>query len=113
MESLNGRVVCITSPSGIGTLLARRFADEGARIVISAPDLEELQRVHEELERRGVDVFAFPCDATDEGSVRELVDMAVLWCGRVDVLIMNASSDGELGRTIVQILDPPYEHRIS
>jgi len=111
MESLTGRVVCITSPSGIG--LARSFADAGARIVISAPDVDELQRMHGELEKHGVDVFAFPCDATDEGSVRELVDMAVLWCGRVDVLVVNDSANDAPERTVVRILEPPYERKSS
>jgi NAD(P)-dependent dehydrogenase (short-subunit alcohol dehydrogenase family) len=108
MESLSGRVVCITSPSGIGTLLARRFAEDGAQIVISAPDVAELERMHGDLAKQGVDVLAYPCDATNGESVQELVDMAVLWCGRLDVLVMNAPSDEGVQKTVLHILEPPF-----
>ncbi len=108
MESLRGRVVCITSVKGIHPLIARHFAAQGARIVISAPDVDALERLHGDLVKEGVDVLAFPCDATDEASVRELVEMAMLWCGRVDALVVNGSTDEALRSTLVHSLGLPH-----
>lgn len=65
---LAGRTVVITGGSrGLGLLLARRFADKGARLVILARNQGELGRARIELEARGAEVLALPCDVGDEG----------------------------------------------
>ncbi|MBA3785435.1 MAG: SDR family NAD(P)-dependent oxidoreductase, partial [Acidobacteria bacterium] len=57
------KVVLITGGSrGLGLVLARRLADEGARIAICARNSEELKRAKEDLENRGAEVFEFVCD---------------------------------------------------
>jgi NAD(P)-dependent dehydrogenase (short-subunit alcohol dehydrogenase family) len=86
-----GKTVLITGGSrGLGLVLARGFAAEGANVAVCARDPRELERARADLEARGARVFAFPCDVTDRAQVRELVDVVTRHFGRVDVLVNNA-----------------------
>lgn len=88
---LEGRVVLVTGASrGLGFLLARRFADEGAKLVICARDPDELSRALDDLEERGAEVLAVPCDVTSQAEVEEMVALATERFGHVDVLVNNA-----------------------
>jgi NAD(P)-dependent dehydrogenase (short-subunit alcohol dehydrogenase family) len=89
---LRGRVVLITGGSrGLGLVLARELAREGCRLAICARDELELEKAREELEARGAEVLALPCDVADRAQVEELVTRATGHFGRVDVLVNNAS----------------------
>ncbi|MCA1617930.1 MAG: SDR family NAD(P)-dependent oxidoreductase [Acidobacteria bacterium] len=86
-----GKTVLITGGSrGLGLVLARGFASEGARVAVCARDPRELERARADLARRGADAFAFPCDVSDRAQVKELVDVVTHHFGRVDVLVNNA-----------------------
>lgn len=86
-----GKTVLITGGSrGLGLVLARGFAAEGARVAVCARDPKELERARADLASRGADAFAFPCDVTDRAQVRELVEVVTRHFGRVDVLVNNA-----------------------
>jgi NAD(P)-dependent dehydrogenase (short-subunit alcohol dehydrogenase family) len=90
--SLREKVVVITGSSrGLGLLLARVFADEGCKIVICARDPVELERARLNLEERGVEVLAVPCDVTDRREVESLVERTIARFGGLDVLVNNAS----------------------
>src|SRR5438874_6865594 len=83
-----GKVVVITGGSrGLGLLLARRFADEGARLVIASRDEEELRAAEADLRRRGAtDVKATTCNVRIREDVESLIRTAVETFGTVDVL---------------------------
>ena len=86
-----GKVVLITGGSrGLGLVLARELAREGARLCLCARDPVELERARLDLAARGAEVHAFPCDVTDRAQVAEWVRVAHDHYGRVDVLINNA-----------------------
>src|ERR671933_1496025 len=88
---LQGKTALITGGSrGLGLALAREFAAEGARVVITARDEAELDRARQDLEGRGAQVLAVPADITDRAQVDELVRAAVARFGSVDVLVNNA-----------------------
>ncbi len=88
-----GRTVLITGGSrGLGLLLARRFADERARVVICARDPGELERAAEDLRRRGAEVLSVQCDVTRPEELRELVVLATGRFGGIDVLVNNAGT---------------------
>jgi NAD(P)-dependent dehydrogenase (short-subunit alcohol dehydrogenase family) len=90
-ETLAGKVVLITGGSrGLGHLLARLAAAEGARVVICARDPIELERARLNLKDRGAEVLALPCDVTDPLQLQELVAEAVRQFGGIDVLVNNA-----------------------
>jgi NAD(P)-dependent dehydrogenase (short-subunit alcohol dehydrogenase family) len=89
--SFEDRVVVITGGSrGLGLVLARQFAAEGARVVLLARDLGELERAREDLEARGAQVLTIRCDVRRRADVRAAVDLIVdRWRG-IDVLVNNA-----------------------
>ena len=88
---LRGKTVLITGGSrGLGLVMAREFAREGARLVICARDAAELERARMDLSGRGADVLAIPCNVTDRWQVNEMVIMARQRFGRIDVLVNNA-----------------------
>src|SRR5215470_6912779 len=74
--SFEGRVVVMTGGSrGLGLVMARTLADEGARLVLLARDMGELERARQELEARaGVGVMTLRCDVRRRGDVRAAVD---------------------------------------
>jgi NAD(P)-dependent dehydrogenase (short-subunit alcohol dehydrogenase family) len=88
---LRGKVVLITGGGrGLGLTLAREFARQGARVVICARDPDELERARQDLERRGAEVLAIPCDVTEQTQVHAMARIVEERWGRVDVLVNNA-----------------------
>jgi NAD(P)-dependent dehydrogenase (short-subunit alcohol dehydrogenase family) len=88
---LQGRTVLITGGSrGLGLVLAREFAREGARIAICARDPDELSRAETELKEHGAQVMAVVCDVTSQESVEQAVQSVGDVFGPVDVLVNNA-----------------------
>lgn len=86
-----GRTVAITGGSrGLGLVLARMFAAEGAKLAICARDQEELQVAEKELRARGAAVFAQVCDLEDREQIKNFFRAVESEYGRIDVLINNA-----------------------
>ena len=100
--SFEGRVVVLTGGSrGLGLVMARMLVDEGARVVLLARDMGELQRAREELEARGTgEVMTLRCDVRRRADVRAAVDTVLDRWRAIDVLINNAG--------IIQV--GPLEH---
>jgi short-subunit dehydrogenase len=87
----DNRLVAITGGSrGLGLLLARQLADEGASLVICARDDEELAHAESELRGRAPFVAAFACDLTKPEEITRLFDRIRREVGSVDVLVNNA-----------------------
>lgn len=88
---IQGRVVVITGASGgIGAELARAFAREGARIVLSARNVAVLEVLATELRAGGTETMVVPSDVTSAGDMQKLVREAVTSYGTVDILVCNA-----------------------
>lgn len=86
-----GRNVVITGGSrGLGLVLARQLAQQGARLCLLARDVEELQRARGQLVPYGGDVMTLRCDVRRRADVRAAVDRILERWSAVDVLINNA-----------------------
>ncbi|MGX5717426.1 bifunctional aldolase/short-chain dehydrogenase [Arthrobacter sp. MAHUQ-56] len=84
------RIALVTgAASGIGKAIATRLAAEGACVVIADLNLENAQKVAEEL--GGPDVaVGVQADVTNEAQVAAAIDAAVLAFGGVDLVVNNA-----------------------
>ena len=95
MGRLDGKVCVITGAgSGIGQASARRFAQEGARVVVADIDLEAATATVEEIARSGGDSVAERVDVTDEAQTVALAGRVVDRFERIDVLFNNAGIGG-------------------
>ncbi|WP_410654640.1 SDR family oxidoreductase [Amycolatopsis sp. lyj-112] len=101
---LRDKVVVVTAAAGtgIGSAVAKRAIEEGARVVLS--DWHE-RRLAEKAAELG-DVHAIPCDVTREDQVQALIDGTVARHGRIDVLINNAGLGGT--KSIVDMTDEEW-----
>jgi short-subunit dehydrogenase len=89
--SFQDKVVLITGGSrGLGLILARQLADEGARLAICARNAEELAVAKEDLQNRGAEVFTAACDVRNQSEVNNLIDAVCNYYGHIDVLVNNA-----------------------
>ena len=91
MRRLSGRTAVVTGAgSGNGRAMALRFASEGARVVVA--DIrddwgnETVAMIH----RDGEAASYKHTDVTDSAAVDALVDHALTWGGRLDIMVNNA-----------------------
>jgi NAD(P)-dependent dehydrogenase (short-subunit alcohol dehydrogenase family) len=85
-------VVIVTGGgSGIGFACAKRFAEEGARVVLAERSPEKAEARVGELKAAGAaDVWVAACDVSDEAQVVAACDGAEQRWGRLDVVVNNA-----------------------
>ena len=90
---LNGETALITgSTSGLGREIARLFAREGARVVVTGRDHERGAAVVTDIEAEGGTGSFVAGDLADEAIAAELVAHAVAQFGSLTVLVNNAVS---------------------
>ncbi len=98
-KRLDGRIALITGASrGIGAAVARRFADEGARLVLTARNAAALEEIDDEVRRlSGERATLVPLDLTDYDGIDRLGAAIFERFKRLDVLVGNAGQLGVLG----------------
>ena len=100
MNRLVDKVATITGAGqGIGMGIARRFASEGAAVVIAELNAETGQQTAREIEADfGVKAPFVQTDVSSKESVLAMVDYAITEFGRVDILVNNAWGGGTFSR---------------
>jgi 3-oxoacyl-[acyl-carrier protein] reductase len=85
------KVVAITGGGmGIGRTYGRRFAAEGAAVVVADLDGEVAAHEAEQLEALGHRAIAVTMDVTDDDGAAGMVDAATNAFGGIDILVNNA-----------------------
>src|ERR1041385_2570955 len=86
------RVAIVTGgASGIGLATAKRFANEGARVVIADLHVDKAEAAANELRRGGApDALGFACNVAEESQVEAAVAQTISKFGRLDVIVNNA-----------------------
>ncbi|MCB0567818.1 MAG: SDR family NAD(P)-dependent oxidoreductase, partial [Phaeodactylibacter sp.] len=86
----SNQVVWITgASSGIGEHLAYAFANQGARLILSSRNEQELQRVKQNCPE-AAEVMVLPMDVTDYAGMPALVQRALSRFETIHILINNA-----------------------
>ncbi len=104
-QQLSGRTAIVTgASSGIGYATAKRFAREGAKIVVAARRRPELDALVADIRNDGGEAVAIAGDVRDETYARALVNVAVDEFGGLDVAFNNAGTLGQLGSAAAMTL---------
>lgn len=109
-KRFEGKVVVITgAASGIGAATAKRFAMEGAKLVLGDINETGLNATAESLRETGREIVAQMTDVSRVEDVERLIALAVERFGRLDVLVSNAGI-GSFGH--VTELTPEHWRRV-
>ena len=92
--SLAGRGAVVTGGGrGIGAAVARALAGDGARVLIAARHIDEVEAVAVELRRAGHEAWAAHCDVTNAGQVAALAHYGPeIASAAADILVNNAGT---------------------
>ena len=89
---LKDKVCVITGAAqGIGEACAMRFANEGAKVVVSDVQIEKGEAVAKAIRNAGVEAIFFACDVSQKSDCVDLIQAAVDAFGSVDVHLSNAA----------------------
>lgn len=89
--TLNESVAVVTGAGrGLGAAMARRLAEDGARVVIVDINGEDAERVSVALASAGHECLAEACDVTNRQQVAAMMQRAKAHFGRLDILVNNA-----------------------
>ena len=90
-HQVEGKVVVITgASSGIGETSARYLASKGAKVVLAARRIENLEKIAAEIKANGGEAAIMQTDVTKRADLEALINKAVATFGRVDVMVNNA-----------------------
>lgn len=92
LELENKRVLVTGSNGGIGEGIAKRFAQEGAKVIINGRRAREAERVASEIRKAGGQALAAAGDVTLDEDVARIVKLAQSELGGIDILVNNAAS---------------------
>ncbi|MDB5686360.1 MAG: hypothetical protein JWR77_949 [Rhizorhabdus sp.] len=92
MKRLTGKTAIISGTTGgIGAASARRFAAEGAQVVLADINVEGAEKVAAEIRGAGGDAISHHLDLGDETSIKALIDGTLAKYGKLEILFNNAA----------------------
>jgi 3-oxoacyl-[acyl-carrier protein] reductase len=90
MAQLNNKIAIVTgAASGFGACIARRYVEEGARVVLADINFDAANALASEL---GSNALAAACDVTQGDQVQATVDLCVSHFGIPDIVVNNAGT---------------------
>ncbi|PKB70829.1 MAG: hypothetical protein BZY87_08965 [SAR202 cluster bacterium Io17-Chloro-G6] len=114
-----GMVAIVTGASrGLGRAIAKEFAAEGAKVVVSARGTSPTGlagtavETAEQIQAQGGQALALTCDVTDEEQVAAMVGRTIDAYGRIDVLFNNAGIM-VLGETLMGIPPDQWDQSVA
>jgi NAD(P)-dependent dehydrogenase (short-subunit alcohol dehydrogenase family) len=98
---LTSKVAIVTGSSrGIGRAIAERFAEHGAKVVVSSRNLDACEEVVEAIRSKGGEAMAHACNISSKEDLQSLVDSTLANWGAVDILVCNAAVNPHFGPSL-------------
>ncbi len=111
---LTGKTALITGASrGIGKGVAKCFASEGAKLVLTARSEDALTALKDELTGDGAEIITFAGDITKQEDLERLKRAAESAFGKVDILINNAGVSIEKPFLEISIEEWEFIHNVN
>ena len=92
LELSKKNAVITGASKGIGKGIAMNLAQEGCNVAICARGKESLESTRQELEQKGITVFASVCDVGDRKQLTEFLENSKEKLGSIDILVNNVSA---------------------
>ncbi|XP_066461093.1 dehydrogenase/reductase SDR family member 4-like [Eleutherodactylus coqui] len=100
-RKLEGKVALVTaSTDGIGLAIARRLAQDGAKVLVSSRKQQNVDKTVQELKMEGLDVEGTVCHVGKNEDRVKLVNTAIQKFGGVDILVSNAAVNPFFGNVL-------------
>ncbi len=96
MSERNQTVLVTGALAGIGRATATAFAHGGANVIVSGRRPDAGEALADDLRGDGGEVEFIAADVRHESEVQQLIDATVERFGRLDAVVNNAGSDGEM-----------------
>src|SRR5437763_15590178 len=91
MNRLLNKVAIITGGgTGIGEAICKKFAREGARVVVCGFPEDPVHDVVRDIMRDGGDASPYSADLSEEANARGCIEFTLRTYGHIDILINNA-----------------------
>ena len=92
MKKFENKIVLVTGAGrGIGASIAKRFASEGAEVIVNYSGNDEAaQKTVDEITTTGGQAQKYKCSVNDSESVKVMIDEIIKKFGRIDILVNNA-----------------------
>lgn len=91
MKRLEGKTAIITGgATGIGKAISKKFAAEGAQILVIGMPKDPVQEVVKEINSKNGEAIGFPWDISVEENIKEAISLVSEKWGKVDILVNNA-----------------------
>lgn len=111
---LKGKVAIVTgAATGIGEGIATRFAQEGAKVVVSDIDKKLGKEVTNKILNMGQETIFIPVDVSKEEDIKMMVAKTIEIFGKVDILVNNAGVSITIPIEKCTIEDFDYAHNIN
>ena len=108
MNRLEGKVAIVTGGNaGIGEAVAKRFADEGASVVVTGRRQQELDRVVSGIRHNKGKALAVAGSVTDEAHAQDVAQRTLDSFGHIDILVNNAGI-GDFGKRLHETDDATW-----
>lgn len=107
--SLKDKVAIVTGASrGIGEAIARTFAENGAKVVLSSRKQDSLDSVASSIRASGGDALPIACHTGKMEMIDSLVDRVMKKYGKIDILVNNAATNPYFG-DMLNISESEYD----
>ena len=92
MKRFENKIVLVTGAGrGIGASIAKRFASEGAEVIVNYSGNDEAaQKTVDEMTATGGQAQKYKCSVNDSEIVKVMIDEIIKEFGRIDILVNNA-----------------------